>query len=225
LKADPALLEKRLGLSFSNRALLEQALTHRSAGKSNNERLEFVGDAVLGMVIADRLYHQFPDANEGQMSRLRSALVKREALALIARTLKLGDFLTLGEGEQRSGGHTRDSILADATEAVLGACFYDQGYEVVRDLILRLHKKNLAGLTLEQDQKDPKTRLQEWLQARHHPLPVYAVARVDGEQHKQSFHIICSIRELGLSVESVGSSRRKAEQQAASMLLEKLHDG
>ncbi len=153
-------LQKQLGFRFRDPDLLQQALTHRSAGKTNNERLEFVGDAVLGMVIAEQLYQRFPRASEGQMSRLRASLVKREALAGIAHALSLGDYLILGEGEQRSGGHSRDSILADAVEAILGASYQDQGFAASQALILRLWAESLAGLKLEQEQKDPKTRLQ-----------------------------------------------------------------
>ena len=217
-------LQKQLGFRFRDPDLLQQALTHRSAGKTNNERLEFVGDAVLGMVIAEQLYQRFPRASEGQMSRLRASLVKREALAGIAHALSLGDYLILGEGEQRSGGHSRDSILADAVEAILGASYQDQGFAASQALILRLWAESLAGLKLEQEQKDPKTRLQEWLQARQHEVPEYAIVRVTGKQHQQVFHVECRIDTLDLAVTASGGNRRKAEQAAAAAMLEKLGD-
>ncbi len=219
-----ARLERRLGFQFHDRGLLKQALTHRSAGQHNNERLEFVGDAVLGMIVADQLYQRFAQANEGQMSRLRASLVKREALAEVAHGLSLGDYLILGEGEQRSGGHQRDSILADALEAIIGAVYRDQGFEAARALVLRLWRKQLDGLTLDQEQKDPKTRLQEWLQARGHALPVYEITRVEGKQHQQVFHVACRVAALGRTLVAQGGSRRKAEQAAAAALLDELRE-
>ncbi len=219
-----ARLERRLGFQFHDRELLKQALTHRSAGQHNNERLEFVGDAVLGMIVADQLYQRFAQANEGQMSRLRASLVKREALAEVAHGLSLGDYLILGEGEQRSGGHQRDSILADALEAIIGAVYRDQGFEAARALVLRLWRKQLDGLTLDQEQKDPKTRLQEWLQARGHALPVYEITRVEGKQHQQVFHVACRVAALGRTLVAQGGSRRKAEQAAAAALLDELRE-
>ncbi len=218
-----ARLQKRLGFRFRDPALLQQALTHRSAGKTNNERLEFVGDAVLGMVVADQLYQRFPQASEGQMSRLRASLVKREALAGVARALSLGDYLILGEGEQRSGGHSRDSILADAVEAILGASYQDQGFSASQALILRLWADSFAGLKLEQERKDPKTRLQEWLQARQHEVPEYTITRITGKPHQQVFHVECRINTLDLAVTASGGNRRKAEQAAAAAMLEKLY--
>ncbi len=217
-------LQKLLGLRFRDPRLLELALTHRSTGSHNNERLEFVGDAVLGMIVADRLYERFPRASEGQMSRLRASLVKREALAGVARELGLGEFLILGEGERRSGGHSRDSILADAVEAIIGAAYRDQGLDAARDLVLRLWRPRFEVLTLEREQKDPKTRLQEWLQARGHAVPSYTVTRIDGKQHAQVFHVNCHVDALSLSVDASGGSRRGAEQAAASAMLDRLDE-
>lgn len=219
-------LEQRLGYSFDDRALLQQALTHRSAGSRNNERLEFLGDAVLGSVIAGELYRRFPQAREGMLSRLRSTLVRRESLAAIAQELQLGEHLQLGAGERRSGGHSRDSILSDALEAVFGAIFLDSDFVTVRECILTQFADRLASLASGASLKDPKTRLQEYLQARRRPLPVYAVVQVSGEAHNQTFRVSCSVAgvESGPS-EGRGSSRRLAEQDAAARMLERLQGG
>ena len=213
-----------LNYQFSDRRLGETALTHRSAGNRNNERLEFLGDAILGFVIADRLYHHFPEADEGQLSRLRAALVKRDALAEVARGLELGNYLTLGPGELRGGGHSRDSILADSLEALLAAVYLDGGYEAVRAVIFRLFEKRLTQLSPEDQLKDPKTGLQEFLQGRGLNLPSYEISQVTGEQHNQMFIVTCSIPDLGLEATGRGGSRRKAEQAAAEKLLKTLRD-
>lgn len=215
-------LIQRLGYRFNNENLLEQALTHRSAASLNNERFEFLGDAILGFVIANALYQAYPEANEGELSRLRARLVKRESLAELARGLELGRNLNLGTGELRSGGQSRDSILADALEAVFGAVYLDAGFSPASDLILSLYRGKIAGLTGEARQKDPKTRLQEYLQARKSELPSYTILEISGEQHQQSFVVECVIPDLSLTTRGRGGSRRKAEQAAATSMLAQL---
>lgn len=213
---------RSIGYEFSNLGLAETALTHRSAGSNNNERLEFLGDAILGFVIADYLFTNYPDADEGQLSRLRAGLVKGDSLAQIARKLDLGKFLNLGTGELRSGGHSRGSILADAVEALFAAVYLDGGYPEVRRVILELFENKLSTLSKKSQQKDPKTRLQELLQSQKNPLPSYTIISITGEQHEQCFTVSCRVDELNLVTEGTGSSRRKAEQDAASKLLRKL---
>ena len=200
-------------------------MTHRSAGSANNERLEFLGDAILGFIIADELYRIFPNATEGQLSRLRAALVKRESLASVARSLDLGQCICMGAGELRSGGQTRDSILADALEAVFAAVYLDSGYSSARAVILNMFKDRLMALTLESQQKDPKTRLQEYLQALKHPLPDYRILEVSGDQHDQTFQVACVVPGLDLETLGRGSSRRRAEQDAAAGVLKSLNLG
>lgn len=215
-------LSKAIGYVFNDPSLFENALTHRSAGSVNNERLEFLGDAILGFVVADELYQQFSSANEGQLSRLRSEVVKGEALALLARELDLGLYLALGVGELRSGGQGRDSILADAMEAILAAIYLDGGYEAVRQVILNLFQDKLKQLSLDSQKKDPKTALQEYLQAHKHALPEYVVVDVAGEQHDQQFSVQCVVADLHLECEGHGTSRRRAEQDAAERMLSQL---
>jgi len=225
MNADPRRLARQLGHEFARLSLLELALTHRSAASANNERLEFLGDALLGFVIAEALCERFPQADEGRLSRLRATLVKRESLARLARELELGDYLRLGAGELRSGGHGRDSILADAFEALLGAVYLDGGFEAGRRVVLARFAASLAATSLERSEKDPKTRLQEWLQARRRPLPDYAVLAVHGEDHDQTFTVACTLADADLAVRAEGSSRRRAEQAAATLMLERLdHD-
>jgi ribonuclease-3 len=219
-------LEKLLGYRFQDAQLLQQALTHRSAGSRNNERLEFLGDAILGSVIAAELYRCYPQAREGKLSRLRSTLVRRESLAKIAQELRLGDYLQLGAGERRSGGHSRDSILSDALEAIFGAIYLDSDFATVRERILLLFRERLQSVSEVTTLKDSKTRLQEYLQAQRKPLPTYAVTQVSGEAHDQLFRVSCSV--AGLDVEpgqGSGSSRRLAEQAAAEDLLARLLAG
>jgi ribonuclease-3 len=220
----PALdpLQQQLGYRFTNPDLLQQALTHRSAGALNNERLEFLGDAILGFLIAERLYHDHVDADEGSLSRMRAHLVKRETLAKVARELKLGDWLQLGPGELRTGGHSRTSTLADAIEAIIAAVYFDGGMAAASSLIDRLLASRLAIASPERQGKDPKTRLQEWLQGRQYALPVYEVLQVSGEAHDQSFRVVCELPDLQLRSEGDGGSRRKAEQQAAADMLVQL---
>ncbi|MCB1761778.1 MAG: ribonuclease III [Gammaproteobacteria bacterium] len=215
-------LYRELGYQFDQSSLLQRALTHRSADESNNERLEFLGDAILGFVIADALYRNYRDANEGQLSRLRARLVKKESLAAIARKLGLGSYLNLGAGELRSGGHARDSILADALEALFAAVYLDSGYQSARKLILKLYHERIDGLSAAMQEKDPKTRLQEYLQSRKVALPDYTILAVSGEQHDQHFDVACQVAELDLITQGSGSSRRKAEQKAAADMLELL---
>ncbi len=213
-------LQQKIGYSFSDISLLETAMTHRSAGMKNNERSEFLGDSILGFIIADHLFHQFPGADEGQLSRLRASLVKKETLASIGKSLSIGNYLKLGQGELRSGGHTRDSILADAVEAVIAAIYLDAGYQKARDFIFELFKEKLEEVTLEKGRKDPKTRLQEYLQSHSIELPVYEIVESSGPQHRQQFKVSCAIKQEKLVTIGSGSSRRKAEQDAASRMLE-----
>ena len=210
---------------FGDRGLLETALTHRSAGNRNNERMEFLGDAILGFVIADRLYQSFPEADEGQLSRLRASLVKKDSLARIARELELGKYLKLGPGELRGGGQSRNSILADSLEALLAAVYLDGGYEAARAVILSLFETRIEQLSPADQLKDPKTGLQELLQGRGLNLPVYEISQISGEQHEQIFVVTCMLPELGLEATGQGGSRRKAEQAAAAQLLKTLSDG
>ncbi|MDH3354343.1 MAG: ribonuclease III [Chromatiales bacterium] len=219
-----ALLCKQIDYQFSDISYLQQALTHRSVGKSNNERLEFLGDAILSYVISDVLYHKFPDIDEGQLSRLRAALVKGDNLAGMARTLDLGKYLKLGAGELKSGGFRRDSILADAFEALIGAVYLDSSEVQVRALILTLFESQLANIDLDLAVKDPKTRLQEFLQSRRLPVPEYEVINIEGKSHQQTFTVSCRVEGLGEPVSAKGGSRRKAEQAAAENTLGKLNE-
>jgi ribonuclease-3 len=218
----PAALEKRLGHRFANPRLLEQALTHRSRGADNYERLEFLGDGVLGCAVADELYGRFPQLSEGKLTRLRASLVREEVLAEVASALGIGELLRLGEGELASGPEPRPSILADSLEAVLGAVFLDGGYEAARRVVLVAFGPLIDQLDPERPAKDAKTRLQEILQARHRRLPLYRVVSVQGEAHRQSFEVECSVDELGFTTTGTGTSRQRAEQQAAKAMLEKL---
>ena len=217
----PALLEKNLGYQFNDQALMQRALTHRSAGNNNNERLEFLGDAVLGCVIADELFRNFPQVREGRLSRLRSSLVRGETLAEIGKEISIGDFLQLGSGERKSGGHHRDSIIADAVEAVIGAIYIDSDYMHCKQCILTLFGGRLNALTDEAVLKDAKTRLQELLQAEHKLLPEYSVTDVTGEAHAQHFSVECAV-DGDVVTRGEGSSRRHAEQEAAKTMLELL---
>ena len=215
-------LATQLNLEFQHLALFEQALTHRSAGSINNERLEYLGDAVLGMVIAHRLYRRFPQASEGQLSRLRSLLVRRQTLAEIGAEIQLSKYLVMGAGALRAGGQSRDSTLADAVEAILGATYLELGNDAVEKLIDHLFLQRLQKLSLEQCEKDPKTRLQEHLQSHNLPLPDYEVISVSGKQHQQRFSVKCRVRALKMEALGSGMSRRKAEQDAARKMLEEL---
>lgn len=225
MNADPRRLAQSLGHRFTREELLIQALTHRSVGSSNNERLEFLGDALIGFVIAEALWERFPKADEGTLSRMRASLVKRESLARLARDLKLGDSLRLGAGELRTGGHARDSILADALEAVLGAVYLDAGFERARTVVLELFAARLEQTDAERAGKDPKTRLQEWLQSYKRPLPEYLVLSIDGDQHDQTFIVSCQLQDADVTTRGTGTSRRRAEQAAAESMLERILHG
>ena len=214
-----------LGYEPRDPALFRAALTHRSAPGPNNERLEFLGDAVLNLVVAHHLYVAFPEATEGDLSRLRARVVSGEPLAEIAASLKLGEALQLGSGELKTGGFRRQSILADAFEAVCGAVYLDGGLAVAESVIERLFEPRIAALPAPDELKDAKTRLQEYLQSRGLALPRYAVERVEGEAHAQTFHVSCEVPPLRLSAEGRGSSRRRAEQEAAERILSTLDSG
>ncbi len=207
---------------FTQRHHLETALTHRSVGSNNNERLEFLGDAILNFVIAEALYHQFPDVDEGKLSRLRASLVRGSTLAVLARDLNLGDHIVLGPGELKSGGFRRESILAGTLEAIIGAVLQDGGFEAAKAFILNLYQAALEEVCADRELKDPKTRLQEYLQAKKRTLPSYSVVSIDGEGHSQRFTVDCEVEGLGEKIIGLGESRRKAEQNAASNALELL---
>ncbi len=210
------LLAECLGHAFSDPALLARALTHRSKGGRNNERLEYLGDSVLGLVIAEALYRRFPDLTEGELTRVRARLVRQETLARLARDARIGDRLQLGEGELKSGGHDRDSILADALEAVFGAVFVDGGFAAATSVIGRLYRSALDEVDPAAVLKDPKTRLQEYLQKLSLAVPSYHVIEITGEPHQQHFAVECAASGLPQPVRGEGTSRRAAEQDAAA---------
>lgn len=213
-------IERAIGYVFSSRSIQDQALTHRSFGAVHNERLEFLGDSVLNCVIAQALYERFSEVREGDLSRLRANLVRQETLAEIAQRLGLGERLRLGEGELKSGGFRRPSILADALEALFGAVFVDGGFEQARKTILMLYEPFLAHLDPRHSGKDAKTALQEFLQGRRLALPQYQLRATRGEAHAQEFEVECLIPELGISTLGRGPSRRAAEQEAARRAFE-----
>ncbi len=215
----------QLGYEPRDLALFRAALTHRSAAGQNNERLEFLGDSVLNLVVAHHLYAAFPDASEGDLSRLRARVVSGEPLAEVAASLELGEALQLGSGELKTGGFRRQSILADAFEAVCGALYLDGGLAAAEGVIERLFEPRIAALPAPHELKDAKTRLQEYLQSRGLTLPLYRVERVEGEAHAQTFYVTCEVPAMRLSAEGSGSSRRRAEQEAAERILAGLdHD-
>jgi ribonuclease III, bacterial len=212
-----------IGHPFRDQGLLAQALTHRSAGAPHNERLEFLGDSIVNMLVAQALYQRWPKADEGALTRARASLVCEGALATIARTLKLGERLTMGPGEMKSGGHRRDSILADALEAVVAAIYLDAGFEACRAVVLPWFEASLQALPATgKPEKDPKTRLQEWLQARQKGLPVYELVSETGDDHAKLFRVRCSVADPAVTTEGEGTSRRLAEQQAAATAIERL---
>lgn len=210
-------LQRKLGYSFVRAPLLQQALTHRSHSTPHNERAEFLGDSVLNCCIAYELYQRFGELREGELSRLRANLVRQEALAELAQGLDLGNYLRLGEGEQKSGGFRRPSILADALEALFGAVFLDGGFDAAQGVIRTLYASSLEGLDPRTQGKDPKTLLQELLQARKIPLPQYSVVATEGAAHKQMFQVECLIPKLAIRTTGRGTSRRIAEQEAAQL--------
>lgn len=212
-------LDKALQFRFRDPGLLARALTHRSAKSRNNERLEYLGDAVLDFVISEALFRLHPQADEGDLSRLRSALVKDATLASIAGELGVGEHLILGSGERKTGGHRRQSILADALEALFGAIYLDAGFDDAKAVIGRVYEKRLDALPDAAELRDPKTRLQEWLQARKLALPSYELVRVTGQDHKQRFAVTCTVNELSQTTQGEAASRRSAEQQAARRML------
>lgn len=215
-------LKDTLDYEFSDETLFRKALTHRSSPGESNERLEFLGDAVLDTVISEVVFRSHPNAPEGDLSRLRSSLVKDTSLADLAAELGLGDFLILGSGERKSGGHRRESILADGLEALFGAVYLDAGFETSRAIIERAFGDRLIDLPDPGDLRDPKTRLQEWLQARQLELPEYQLVKVSGKAHQQTFEVRCVIDGTDVSAEGVGTSRRHAEQQSAERALKTL---
>jgi ribonuclease-3 len=216
-------LEQRLGYQFNDKRQLQLALTHRSHAATNNERLEFLGDSILNFIVGEDLYKRFPEAREGQLSRLRSQLVKGETLAEIAREFELGECLILGEGELKSGGQQRDSILADSVEAIIGAIYIESGLDVCRERVLIWLAGRLNQITLNTSAKDPKSRLQEHLQAHRQPLPEYIVAEVGGEGHAQIFTIECRVVLAKQPTRATASNRREAEKQAAALMLAQLN--
>ncbi len=222
LNGMPPRLEQALGYRFSDAQLLQMALTHRSHGLPHNERLEFIGDSILNCVVARQLFERFPDLAEGDLSRLRANLVRQDSLHQLAQKLALGQFLRLGEGELRSGGAQRPSILADALEALFGAVWLDAGFVAASQVIERLYGEMLAAIVPGQAIKDAKTRLQEYLQGRRLSLPKYSLMATEGEAHAQNFRISCTIDALHVQTVGSGTSRRTAEQMAAERALERL---
>lgn len=212
-------LRTHFAYEFEDASLLQRALTHRSAAGRNNERLEFLGDAVLDFVVSDMVYRRYPAADEGELSRLRASLVRDTTLAEIATSIDLGEHLILGGGELKSGGYRRASILADAVEAILGAIFLDSGFSAADQAVRRMLGERVQNLPAVDELKDPKTRLQEALQAQGHDLPVYATQAVSGQAHRQVFDVTCDVPALKLVTEGRGSSRRDAEQAAAENML------
>lgn len=218
-------IEELLGYRFSNPQLLEVALTHSSAGKNNNERVEFLGDAIVNFVVGDYLFNKFPQAQEGQLSRMRASLVKGEALAVLAQHFKLSDVIALGPGEIRVDGQCRSSILAGTMEALIGAVYLDSDFETCRRCVLNWYGDTLANITLEQQHVDAKTQLQELLQARRLALPHYVVIEQKGEVHRQLFVVECRVEAMNECTQAQGSNRRQAEQAAATLMIERIQHG
>jgi len=215
-------LQRRLGYVFDDPTLLSLALSHRSFASANNERMEFLGDAILGLVVTDYLYQQFPDAREGELSRMRSHIVRGESLAEVAKQLELGTDILLGPGEMKSGGHRRDSILGDTVEALLGAVYLDKGIDAARDRIYDWFKSLFDSALEIKPLKDSKTTLQEWLQQRGKSLPDYKLVDTGGEAHSRLFTVSCKIDAVGQEMTAIATSRRRAEQMVAEQLLTEL---
>jgi len=215
-------LQKKISYQFKNIDLLKQALTHRSVGKNNNERLEFLGDSILGCIISRELYHRFPLIDEGQLSRLRSSLVKGQTLGKIAKTINLSETLVLGQGELKSGGFRRESIQADAFEAILGAIFLDSDYLTVSSVVLKLYDDLLNDVSPKDSLKDFKTQLQELLQKKGHSLPQYDLIKTKGQDHDAIFYVRCIVSEYDLEVEREAKSIKRAEQACAESLIKRL---
>jgi ribonuclease-3 len=220
LNASLVALQQRLQHQFADASLLKRAITHRSFSSDHNERLEFLGDSVLGVVVADMLYRRLQKLPEGDLSRVRANLVKQDTLHQLAVSLGLPEVLLLGEGEMRSGGQKRPSILADALEALIGAVYLDAGFATAQALVQRLYQAVQINAEMEAIGKDPKTELQEWLQGRRMKLPTYRVVATLGAAHKQSFDVECEIPELNRAERGIGGSRRAAEQAAATAMLQ-----
>jgi len=218
-------LSSAIGYFFKDVALLQSALTHRSMGGAHNERLEYLGDSILNFTIAAELYKRFLKAHEGDLSRMRAFLVRGETLAHIARDLSLGEYIQLGIGEKKSGGHMRDSILSDALEAIIGAIYLDASVDIAQTCILKWYQHRFDQLSLEGPKKDPKTRLQEYCQARQLPLPQYQVIAIEGDAHEPIFKVQSTIAGLHEPKWGIASSRRKAEQAVAEAILKVLNDG
>ena len=216
-------LENSLNYHFKDKTLLEKALTHRSVGSRNNERLEYLGDSLLGFIIAENLYSRFEEATEGELTRLRASLVKGETLAKLARKIELGEFVKLGPGEKRTGGWRRVSILANTLEAIIGAIYLDSDFNTCRMIVLNIYSEFLDNTSLKTLEKDPKTRLQEYLQARKLGLPSYKIVAEEGAAHEKSFSIECEISDLDIHVRAAGRSKRIAEQAAADIVLKIIH--
>ena len=217
-------LEKTLHYRFKNAELFQQALTHRSATNYNNERLEFLGDAVLDFVVSEAVYNARPDAPEGDLSKLRASLVRDESLAELAADLGLGEHLILGSGEKKSGGHRRESILADALEAIFGAVYLDRGFAAAKQVIDGVFEQRYISLPDAEELRDPKTRLQEWLQSRKMALPEYELVDVSGKEHKRKFKVTCTIVETSAVTSGESTTRRKAEQKAARKMIELVNE-
>lgn len=215
-------LQQKIGYQFQQIDLLEQALTHRSAGYKHNERLEYLGDAILNLTIAEALYYRFPKANEGELSRMRATLVREQTLAILAREFDLGSYLYLGPGELKSGGFRRESILSDGVEAIIGAILLDSDLTSACEVVKQWYKPLLQQIQPGEEQKDPKTRLQEYLQGKRLPLPHYEIIDIQGRDHCQTFKVKCHIKNLDKTFMGIGSSRRKAEQAAAEQILKEL---
>ncbi len=215
-------LQSKIGYEFNDLTLLKQALTHRSAAKEHNERLEFLGDAILNLTIAQALYHQFPKCNEGELSRMRATLVREQTLAELARQFELGDNLVLGSGELKSGGFRRESILADCVEAIIGAMSLDSSLNSTMNIICHWYAERLVLIKPGENQKDPKTRLQEYLQGKGLNLPSYNIINTTGEAHCQTFTVECNVENFDRTFTGIANSRRKAEQAAAEQILKEL---
>lgn len=212
-------LSKKLGYTYNDISVLQLALTHRSMGARNNERLEFLGDSLVNFMIADVLFHEYGKLPEGDMSRVRAHLVKGDTLAVIGREYAISDYLVLGPGELKSGGYRRDSIIADAIEAIIASVYEDGGLSACRELVSRFYKERLQTLDPKKIGKDPKTRLQEYLQSQNLPLPEYSIISVNGAAHAQEFTVSCFVEKLNTKFEATASNRRKAEQKAAEAAL------
>ncbi len=215
----PQSLQTRLGYQFSDAQLFKRALTHRSFGSPNNERLEFLGDSILGAVIGHRLFAKFPNIAEGQLTRLRASLVKGDTLAQVARELDIGPILIMGEGEVKSGGRQRDSILADAVESLIGAIYLEVGFEACAKVVLPWFESRLDDIEVDKPLKDPKTQLQELLQARGADLPQYDIVKVDGQAHNQTITVSCQVSGITSPVTATAKNRKQAEKQAAAQAI------